>query len=122
MADTVDLKSTAVMREGSNPSTPTNLFDISTEQDYILHIGQRAIELMQEIDFLCGQSPEWITQKDAFEMLGVSHARLSKMVQDNILRGIKGYTNSWVLKADVDARIAYIEKHGKPTRGKHRKD
>ncbi len=118
MANTVDLKSTDAGLVGSNPTTPTILFDVATEQDYILQLGQKALDLLQEIDFLCGLSPEWITQKDAFEMLGVSHARLSKMVQDSKLRGIKGYANSWVLKADVDARIAYIKEHGKPTRGK----
>lgn len=118
MADTLDLKSSAAMREGSNPSTSTSLFDATTEQNYILRAHQKAMELRKEIDCLCSMSNDWVTQVRAAELLGVSRARVSKMVMDGLLRGATGISTTYIYKSDIDERIAYIKEHGKPTRGK----
>lgn len=118
MANTVDLKSTDASLVGSNPTTPTNLFGVATEQDYILLINQKAIELRQEIDCLCSMNDNWVTQIQAAELLGLSRARISKMAVDGLLRSATGMYTCYILKADINARIAYIAQHGKPTRGK----
>ena len=54
-------------------------------------------------------------------MLGVTRARISKMVQDGLLTGVSGLSTNFILKADVDTRLAYIAEYGKPRRGKGRK-
>lgn len=59
-----------------------------------------------------------VSVKEASGMLGVSTARVKKMVADHVLDGFKRNGLLWLSKEEVQSRIDYIDKHGKPTRGK----
>lgn len=122
MANTVDLKSTDASLVGSNPTTPTNLFGVDMGQDCVLFINQKAVELRQEIDRLCSMNDNWVPQPQAAKLLGISRARVSKMAVDGLLRSAIGMYTRYILRADIDARIEYIKKHGKPTRGRAKND
>ena len=54
-------------------------------------------------------------------MLGVSAARVKKMVADRVLDGFKRNGKVWISKAEVQSRIDYIAEHGKPKRGRSAK-
>lgn len=62
-----------------------------------------------------------VTVKEASEMLGVSAARVKKMVADRVLDGFKRNGKVWISKAEVQSRIDYIAEHGKPKRGRSAK-
>ena len=78
-----------------------------------------AIQLLQQqVDDICSDNDDWIDAGQASQMLGVSRARASKMCADGVIRSANGRNRCYVYKPDVLARIDYIRKHGKPTRGK----
>ena len=110
MADTLDLKSSAARREGSNPSTPT----------IILHAHYEAQSLLADIDYACEHGSDWIRATEAAKILGISRQFVNDLIKRNVLVGVNG-KHSWVYKPSVDDRIEYIKQHGKPTRGGARK-
>lgn len=110
MADTLDLKSGAVRHEGSNPSTPT----------IIVHMHREAQSLLADIEYTCEHDANWILATEAVKMLNVSRQFVEDLVKRGVLLGVTG-KHAWVYKPSVDDRIAYIAKHGRPTRGGARK-
>lgn len=113
MANAVDLKSTAGRLVGSNPTTPTNLFDMYLRNEEIL-------TLQHELDTLCAQDPNFVTQGEAAELLSVSRQFVLDLVKRGVLFGVSGKT-AWVFVPSINDRLEYIKKHGKPTRGGTRK-
>lgn len=63
---------------------------------------------------------EYITVPEAASILGVSQSRVKKMVEDRVLDGFKRDNRVFLSKAHVEQRKAYIEKYGKPTKGKRK--
>lgn len=110
MADTLDLKSSAVRREGSNPSTPT----------IIVHLHREAQSLLADIEYACERDADWMLATDAAKALGVSRQFINDLIKRGVLLGVNG-KRTWVYKPSVDDRIAYIAEHGRPTRGGARK-
>lgn len=70
------------------------------------------------IPFLEKNVSDHITVAEAAVILGVSDARIKKMVEDRVLDGFKRENRVYLSKADVEQRKAYIEKHGRPTKSK----
>ena len=60
----------------------------------------------------------YVTVGEAAKILGVSDSRVKKMVADRVLDGFKRESRVYLSKLDVDQRKEYIERHGKPTKGK----
>ena len=73
------------------------------------------------IPFVEDSLNELITVQEAAEILGVSSARVKKMVADRVLDGFKRDGRVWLAKAAVEKRAEYIAEHGTPKRGKGRK-
>lgn len=59
-----------------------------------------------------------LSVKEAASKLGVSDARVKKMVADKLLDGYKFGGKLLITESSVDKRIEYIKVHGKPTRSK----
>lgn len=59
-----------------------------------------------------------LTAKAVSEKLGVSIPRVMKMVEEGSIDGYKFGGKLLITQSSVEARIQYIEEHGKPTRGK----
>ena len=83
--------------------------------DYYHEIPETAIKILGD------SLNDLVTVQEAAEALGVSAARVKKMLADGVLDGFKCAGRLRVSKAAVDERIEYIAEHGKPTRGKSRK-
>lgn len=58
-----------------------------------------------------------LSVKEAASKLGVSDARVKKMVADKLIDGFKLGGKLLVSESSVNKRIKHIAKHGKPTRG-----
>lgn len=61
-----------------------------------------------------------VSVKEAASQLDVSDARVKKMVADQLLDGYKYGDKLLISQSSIDKRVEFIEKHGKPTRGKKR--
>ena len=83
--------------------------------DYYHEIPETAIKILGD------SLNDLVTVQEAADALGVSTARVKKMLADGVLDGFKCAGRLKISKAAVDARIEYIAEHGKPTRGKSRK-
>lgn len=59
-----------------------------------------------------------LTAKQASEKLGVSIPRVMKMVEEKSIDGYRFGGKLLIAQSSVEARLRFIEKHGKPTRGK----
>lgn len=59
-----------------------------------------------------------LTTKEAAKKLGISGARVNKMVADKLLDGYKLGNKLLITESSVDQRLNYISEHGKPTRNK----
>jgi excisionase family DNA binding protein len=70
------------------------------------------------IPFIEKNLSDHITVAEAAKILGVSDARIKKMVEDRVLDGFKRDKRVYLSKADVEQRKVYIEQHGKPTKNK----
>ena len=70
------------------------------------------------IPFIENNVSDHITVAEAASILGVSDARIKKMVEDRVLDGFKRDNRVYLSKADVEYRQAIIKKHGKPTKSK----
>ena len=70
------------------------------------------------IPFIENNVSDHITVSEAAAILGVSDARIKKMVEDRVLDGFKRDNRVYLSKADVEHRKVFIEKHGKPTKSK----
>lgn len=97
------------------------MISMSPDIAIIVEYSNKAHNLQSVVESLCSISKDWITSIEAASMLSVSRARISKMVQDGLLTGVSGLSTNFILKADVDTRLAYIAEYGKPRRGKGRK-
>lgn len=60
--------------------------------------------------------PDKISVREAAKLLGVSEARVKKMVSDRVLDGFKREGRVFLSLADVEKRKAFIEEFGKPTK------
>lgn len=83
--------------------------------DYYHEIPETAIKILGD------SLNDLVTVQEAAEALGVSTARVKKMLADGVLDGFKCAGRLRISKAAVMERIKYIAEHGKPTRGKSRK-
>ena len=97
------------------------MISVSPNVAIIVECSNKAHNLQSVVESLCSIYEELITSIEAAHMLGVTRARISKMVQDGLLTGVSGLSTNFILKADVDTRLAYIAEYGKPRRGKGRK-
>ena len=73
------------------------------------------------IPFIEGRISDHITVGEAADLLGISDARVKKMVSDRVLDGFKRNGRVYLSKADVERRKDYIDKHGKPTKSSAKK-
>ena len=118
------------MADGSNEDSPIEaLMAMKIEED----VRSGVIDLERELHDYYHELPEaaikilgdslndLVSVQEAARLLGVSAARVKKMLADGVLDGFKCDGRLKVSKAAVDERIAYIAQHGKPTRGKSRK-
>lgn len=83
--------------------------------DYYHDIPETAMKILGD------SLNDLVTVQEAAEALGVSTARVKKMVSDGVLDGFKCEGRLRISKAAVEHRKSYIAEHGKPTRGKARK-
>ena len=83
--------------------------------NYYHELPETAIKILG--DFL----NDLVTVQEAAEALGVSAARVKKMLADGVLDGFKCGGRLKISKAAVEDRVRYIAEHGKPTRGKAKK-
>lgn len=61
-----------------------------------------------------------LSVKEAASKLGVSDARIKKMVADKLLDGFKLGGKLLISESSIDRRNKYIKAHGKPTRSKRK--
>lgn len=61
-----------------------------------------------------------LSVKEAASKLGVSDARVKKMVADKLIDGFKLGGKLLISESSIDRRNKYIEAHGKPTRSKRK--
>lgn len=83
--------------------------------DYYHELPETAIKILGD------SLNDLVTVQEAADALGVSAARVKKMLADGVLDGFKCGGRLKISKAAVEDRIRYIAEHGKPTRGKARK-
>jgi excisionase family DNA binding protein len=73
------------------------------------------------IPFIEDKISDYKTVGEAAKLLGVSDARVKKMVSDRVLDGFKRDGRVYLSKADVEQRKEFIDTHGKPTKSSSRK-
>ena len=94
----------------------TGAIDLEKElYDYYHELPETAIKILGD------SLNDLVSVQEAAEALGVSAARVKKMLADGVLDGFKCGGRLKISKAAVEDRIRYIAEHGKPTRGKARK-
>ena len=89
--------------------------------NYVMSMSKVMAKLSAKVVKLVQDDPDYITSKDAADLLGVTRARVSVLVQNGQLRGFPTVNCLWVYRPDVLDRLEYIRVHGKPRRGKAKK-
>ncbi|MBR0406251.1 MAG: helix-turn-helix domain-containing protein [Eggerthellaceae bacterium] len=94
----------------------SGVIDLEKElYDYYHELPETAIKILGD------SLNDLVTVQEAADALGVSAARVKRMLADGVLDGFKCGGRLKISKAAVEDRIRYIAEHGKPTRGKARK-
>lgn len=75
----------------------------------------------EKIPTIKNRMSELVSVQEAAETLAVTASRVKKMVADGVLDGFKHDGKLYLSKQGVEARKKYIERYGKPTRGKAKK-